>query len=685
MIPTCSPPCTTWWSRRSEVSEPEDVILEGARFATVTARALWASQRGPDTRLRLTDVHRRLELLVASLFPDAPAIGVAEPPPPLPLLARFASPLSRRARPTVALASTDGMRLRLPVAMDGPPGEAAVARYRLLALEQAARAARGTAAALPANDLLGRDLFMIAEAAAVDRMLAVLLPGMRADLQAGRAVALADRARATGARMSPQEMEVERLLASLLRADPVVPPPDIPLFETSAESNRWATVMSCRIRKLSGRYRGVAPVTLWGTAAPAPDVAPIAVTPDGAGAPQRAPRTHTMRRRPRARAASDDEDDSRTGMWIVRADDPQESVEDPMGLQRPTDQLEAADPGDLGDSLSDLPEARLVRTSEAPREVLASAEPLPRTSAGIEVTPRHAAIVYPEWDYREHRYLAAGAVVRETPVRAGDPAWAQHVLERYATLVRRVRRDFERLRPRREILRRQLDGSDLDVDAYVAATADARGGTSPDGRLYLADRHARRGAAILLLVDASASTDAWIDGSRRVIDVEREGLLIVGEALAVLGDSHAIFAFRGKGAGDVEVLPLKRFTDRAGPHVRNRIAALEPDGFTRVGAAIRHATALLSREPAAQRLLLLLSDGRPNDIDIYEGRYGLEDTRQAFAEARLQDVHPFCLTVDREAPAYASRVFGDGAHAMLRRPERLPEVLVNVLQRLVRG
>ena len=528
-------------------------------------------------------------------------------------------------------------------------------------------------------------IFLIAEAAAVDRMLAILLPGMLIDVVAGRAEALADRSRAGRARMSRQETAVERLITSLLRADPLIPPPEIPTFATPTDSNRWAGEMANRIRTLSGRYRGVAPVALWGTVSPAPDVAPIAATRHDATGAQRPPRTHTMTRRPRARAATDDEDDSRTGTWIVRADDPQESVEDPMGLQRPTDQSEGADPGDLGDSLSDLREARLVRTPEAPREVLASDDPVPRAPAIRDLALRHAAIVYPEWDYRARRYHTPGAVVREAPVRDGDPAWAHHALERHATLVRRVRRDFERLRPRREILRGQLDGSDLDVDAYVTATADALAGASPDGRLYLADRRMRRGAAIFLLVDVSASTDSWVAGSRRVIDVEREALLIVGEALAALGDAHAIFAFRGEGAGGVEVLPLKRFTDRAGSNVRNRIAALEPDGFTRAGAAIRHATALLSREPATQRILLLLSDGRPNDVDIYEGRYGLEDTRQAFGEARLQGIHPFCLTVDRAAPDYAARVFGSGGYAVLRHPERLPEVLVRVLQRALRG
>jgi nitric oxide reductase NorD protein len=680
MIRTSSRLCTTWWRRRSDVGEPEEVIIEAVHLATVTARALWASQRGPDCRLRLTDVHRRLELLVATLFPNAPAIVVAETPPPLPFLARLASPLAARARPVLALPSTDGVRLRLPAVMDGPGGEAAIARYRLFALEQAARAERGTAAALPASDLLARDLFLIVEAAEVDRMLAILLPGILIDIVAARAGALADRSRIASSRLSRREVAVERLITLLLHADPGLPPTEIPTFATPAESRRWAEEMALRIRNLSGRYRGVAPVAFWGTASPVPDVAPIAATRHDAPGAQRPPRTHTMRRRPRARAASGDEDDAPTGTWIVRADDPQESVEDPMGLQRPRDQSEDADPGDLGDSLSDLREARLVRTPEAPREVLASDIPVPRTPTSSDLEWRRSVIVYPEWDYREGRYHTPGAVVREVPIRTGDSAWAHDALERHAALVRRVRRDFERLRPRREILRGQLDGSDVDVDAYVTATADACAGASPDARLYLADRHLRRGAAIFLLVDVSASTDSWVAGAHRVIDVEREAVLIVGEALAALGDAHAIFAFRGEGAGRVELLPLKRFTDSSGSNVRNRIAALEPDGFTRAGAAIRHATALLSREPATQRILLLLSDGRPNDVDIYEGRYGIEDTRRAFGEARLQGIQSFCLTVDRAAPDYAARVFGRGGFAVLQHPERLPEVLVRVLQ-----
>ena len=117
--------------------------------------------------------------------------------------------------------------------------------------------------------------------------------------------------------------------------------------------------------------------------------------------------------------------------------------------------------------------------------------------------------------------------------------------------------------------------------------------------------------------------------------------------------------------------------------VRRRVAALEPDGYTRTGAAIRHASMLLGAQRTRYRLLLVLSDGKPNDVDEYEGRYGIEDTRQAIAEARVQGIVPFCLTVDREAPAYLPSIFGAGGYTLLRRPELLPAVLVDAVRRLV--
>jgi nitric oxide reductase NorD protein len=173
--------------------------------------------------------------------------------------------------------------------------------------------------------------------------------------------------------------------------------------------------------------------------------------------------------------------------------------------------------------------------------------------------------------------------------------------------------------------------------------------------------------------------------TRRIVDVEKEALIVVCEALDALGDGYAVMAFSGEGPASVSVATVKDFSERNGLLVRRRIAALEPDRFTRTGAAIRHATAALSAQTARHRLLLVLSDGKPNDVDVYEGRYGVEDTRQAVAEARMQGLHAFCLTVDRQAPVYLPRIFGPSGYAVLRHAATLPHVLVDVVRLLLRS
>lgn len=202
---------------------------------------------------------------------------------------------------------------------------------------------------------------------------------------------------------------------------------------------------------------------------------------------------------------------------------------------------------------------------------------------------------------------------------------------------------------------------------------------------YAIVRPARRPIAITLLVDVSASTDSWVNASLRIIDVEKEALLIVCEALDLLGDHYSIMAFSGTGPQGVVMRSLKHFREHNDMRVRQRIAALEPEHYTRLGAALRHSTTLLAREAAWHRLLLILSDGKPNDIDTYEGRYGIEDTRQAIAEARLQGITPFCLTIDRQPASYLTRMYGPGAYAVLRHAEHLPLVLVELIRRLIKS
>lgn len=665
------------------MAEPESVIAEGVLHATRLVRVLWTAGRSPPGGMRapaLPDVRRRLELFVGAVFPGVAEIGTAEAAAPPTLLARLARRGTSHLHTAQAIPSVSGPRILLPGTLDLAPAEA-LSRYRLLALEQAARVERGTMRAIPSGDLLERDLYYLAEAAAIDALLGSLFPRLASSLQAARRDAIEDVRVAR--RPSPQDLVVAAMTRQLLTADPARPPSPFRVPATPEESVRWAREQVLALRVLAGPYRGLAPIPLWGIAS-APVAGPSSTTPIQVDtAPMTPGRTRTLARRPREADPSGEEDDAEPGTWMVRADDVQEKVEDPSGLQRPADQDKQANPGDLAEALAELPEARLVRSREPVSEILAAVDPVSRGHGHIPGTGS-AGISYPEWDWQLGAYRPNAAVVRERMADARGASWVPDMLRRHAALIRTVRRDFERLRPRRMALRGQPDGAELDTDAMVTAYADRRGGCTADDRFHIDCRPVRRDATIMLLVDTSASTDGWVTGNRRIIDVEKEALLIVGEALNALGDPHAVMAYASAGPFRVGVRVLKRFEDSGGAGMRDRIAGLEPDGFTRTGAALRHATACLMRRDARHRLLLLISDGRPNDVDQYEGRYGIEDTRMAVAEARLLGMHIHCLTVDREAPRYASRIFGRD-FSVLSRAERLPMVLTAVLRDLVRG
>jgi nitric oxide reductase NorD protein len=668
------------------MAEPEGLLIDGARVAVTRARDLWWRVHPPTERPRLAleRVRHRLELLLHALYDTAFQIVPSDPDPPPTWLARVLGRAPKHLVPAVALAGTDGDRVWLPRALDARSGEVtAMERYRLLAVAQAARAAHGFARARPHQaPRIERDLYGIAEAAAVDHRLAGDAPGLAGALQAARAAALATRP--SMERLTPAEQAVERLVHGVLGAGRASAPTALDLVDTPAAALEWARREAHGLRA-AGRYRGIAPVALWGEPrwpASSPAVRAGDVTGDAAAPPGRAA---ALSRAPRVRRPGADEQDAQPGISMVRLDDPMQSVEDPHGLQRPLDRDDAADPGDLGQSLSELPEASVVRTTARSREILhADGErPAPMPGDAIARDGAHAT-AYPEWDHRLGAYRIPGAIVRPAPAANGGDDWSQRVLARHASLVRQVRRRFEGLRPRRVRVGRQPDGDEIDLASYVAAVADRRAGASGEDALYAASLPARRDFALAVLADASASTDAWVSGTDRIVDVEKEALVVLLEALDALGDRHTVLAFSGQGPRDVRVLTLKTFEENART-ARRRVGALEPDGYTRLGAAVRHASALLDRERARHRLLLVLSDGKPNDVDEYAGRYGIEDTRQAVAEARLAGIAPFCLTVDREAPVYLPSVFGPRGYAVLPRPERLPGVLVDVLRSLIAG
>ncbi|HEY0879324.1 MAG TPA: VWA domain-containing protein, partial [Zeimonas sp.] len=488
----------------------------------------------------------------------------------------------------------------------------------------------------------------------------------------------------------PPRRPLEDFARSVLACPPHSPLPGLARCDDPADSLREARRLFPQLAPDARALRAMGPMPLlrdqWTgeLLAPGDDASIVAsgAHPPVDDAPP--PRSARLRRSPDVRSANRDEDEPREpGAWMVQLDTPHEHAEDPFGLQRPADRDEQTDADEFADSVSELAQARLVSTPGRPKEVLLSDDaPASRMKREAQASHDAEAIDYPEWDCRIGGYRTPGARVHCLAAPLGSPQWVERTLAEHRALVDTIRRRFELLRAQRTWLRRRLDGEEIDVDACVQAWSDFRAGRPLAQALYNSLRPARRDLAVLLLVDASGSTDGWISAHRRIVDVEREALLLVCIALDGMGDRYSVQSFSGEGPGGVTVRTIKAFDERYDAGIAQRIAALEPEQYTRAGAALRHATALLMREPATHRLLLLLSDGKPNDVDLYEGRYGIEDMRQAVTEAKVQGVFPFCLTVDRHAASYLPSIFGNGHYALLSRPEALPAVLVRWMKHL---
>ncbi|GAA2876398.1 nitric oxide reductase NorD protein [Aminobacter niigataensis] len=297
----------------------------------------------------------------------------------------------------------------------------------------------------------------------------------------------------------------------------------------------------------------------------------------------------------------------------------------------------------------------------------------------LDRSPLTAERTYPEWDFRTGTYLPDHCRVLAAPAAETGMAGEPDLETR--RLIRRVRRQFEVLRPRHEVLRAQLDGVDLDLDAVVRARCDLAAGGQGSDRIHLMSRPQVHDLAVTILVDVSLSTDAWFD-NRRVLDVEKEALLILANGLAACGDNHSILTFTSRRRDWVRIEVVKAFDESMSSTIEARIAALKPGYYTRIGAAIRHATAELAKQPNRKKLLLVLTDGKPNDLDHYEGRFALEDSRRAVIEARRSGLGVFGVTVDREAKSYVPALFGQNGYAMVGNIAKLPAALPAIYRSL---
>ncbi|MEW8070174.1 MAG: VWA domain-containing protein [Candidatus Thiodiazotropha sp.] len=291
-------------------------------------------------------------------------------------------------------------------------------------------------------------------------------------------------------------------------------------------------------------------------------------------------------------------------------------------------------------------------------------------------------MLLPEWDWK--RQVMQEAHCRIMTLETGD-APAMELPAHLKKTAKQLRAQFQQLMPARIWRHGQADGSEVDLEAYLRFSAERKSGhRATADNLYRDLRTGARDLSCLLLADLSLSTDSWIDNHHRVIDVIRDSLYLFAESLSATGDRFGLYGFSSRKRDPVRVHQIKAFEESYSAKSRGRIHAIKPGYYTRMGAAIRYAHRLLNRQPAQRRLLLLLSDGKPNDLDKYEGRYGVEDTRQAVREARSSGIQPFCVTIDEKGNDYLPYLFGSGGYVVIHKPQELPRKLPLLYARLTR-
>ena len=334
------------------------------------------------------------------------------------------------------------------------------------------------------------------------------------------------------------------------------------------------------------------------------------------------------------------------------------------------------DPSPDGDP-DELTGAEAWSESETPEHVLAEGE---------------VAYNYDEWDRELTDHRLGWCRVIEKRVKHGDRNFVEQTRERHKGVISSIRHQFQLMKP--ENLTRvtnEVDGEEFDLNAVIDYVIDRRADGQQSERIYTKRLRRRRDVAVSFLLDQSSSTARTIGRhplqpytrpGRRIIEIEKEGLVLMSEALEAVGDVYSINGFTSEGRRNVKFYVVKDFNEKYGDEVKRRIGGINYQNNTRLGAAIRHATARLAKQDARTRLLIVLSDGRPYDHDYGDARYAREDTREALRQAKNEGITPFCITIDRESEAELRDLYGEVGYTIIDDVLSLPERLPGIYRRL---
>jgi nitric oxide reductase NorD protein len=351
-----------------------------------------------------------------------------------------------------------------------------------------------------------------------------------------------------------------------------------------------------------------------------------------------------------------------------------------LGVKLPeelTDEIIAELEKRLGE-LGELDSSMFVKVLESTGKMIRAQIAAPPTTFQVEMTEEDmiGATLYDEWDYEAGSYRAAWCALREKLVERKSNNFVEKTLEKHSGLVSMIRRQFEMLRPEYKKLKRQKEGEEIDLDAVIEARADMQAGLQPSEDLYIKTDKRERDIAVTFLVDMSGSTTGW------VIETEKDSLVLMCEALEQLDDRYAIYGFSGKTRKQCDFYKIKTFEDKYDEDVKQRIAGMDAFDYTRMGAPIRHLTKIMEDVPARTKIMIILSDGKPEDFDEYKGEHGIEDTRKALIEAKQKHIRPFCVTIDVEARDYIQHMYGEVTYIIVDNVEKLPRKLPEIYRKL---
>jgi nitric oxide reductase activation protein len=293
--------------------------------------------------------------------------------------------------------------------------------------------------------------------------------------------------------------------------------------------------------------------------------------------------------------------------------------------------------------------------------------------------PRH----YPEWDYNNQTYRPDWVSVYESLHPQGNAADIDRLLEKHAGLAKRLKKILDLLKPQDKVrIRYQEEGSELDLDVAIRSLIDFKSGAQPDPRINMSHRNDGRSIAVMVLLDLSESLNEKAAGSEQtILELSQEAVSLLGWAVEKLGDPFAIAGFHSNTRHEVRYLHIKGYSERWNDEVKGRIAAMEASYSTRMGAAMRHAAHYLEKQTADKKLMLILTDGQPADIDTKDGELLIADARQAVKELDRQGIYSYCINLDPKADEYVADIFGrqytiiDNVEQL---PQKLPELFISL-------